>query len=74
MRSGSFKDNVTNKLFAYKSHPHTYIYIYVYKQDLELNIPQGLIYHKTQQRQATSSSTEIPTEDWAAAAANSMKM
>ena len=40
MSSDSFKNNVTYKLFAYKS--------YIYQQDLELHNPRGLICHKTQ--------------------------
>ena len=40
IRSGSFKNNVTNKLFANK----------LYKQDVALNKPQGLICHKTQRQ------------------------
>ena len=43
MSSDSFKNDVTDKLFTYKS----YI-IYMYKQDLVLNNPQELICHKTQ--------------------------
>ena len=38
MSSGLFKNNITNKLFAFK-------------QDLVLNNPQGLICHKTQPNQ-----------------------
>ena len=38
MNSGLFENNVTYRLFAYKS--------YVYKQDLTLNNPQGLNKHK----------------------------
>ena len=45
MNSGSFKNNVTYKLFTYKSHTHTHththIYIYIYIKDLPLNL-QGL--------------------------------
>ena len=41
MNSGSFENNVTNKLFVYTS------YIY----DLVLNNPQWSIYHKVQQNQ-----------------------
>ena len=39
MTSDSSKDDVTNKLFAYKS--------YMHEQDLALNNPEGLICHKT---------------------------
>ena len=46
MSSGSFKNHVTYKLFAYKS----YIYI-CNKHDLALNNPQELIYNKTQSNQ-----------------------
>ena len=35
----SFKNEVSYKLFVYKS------YIYMYKQDLVLNNHKGLIYH-----------------------------
>ena len=42
MSSGSFKINVTNKLFAYKTHIYA---IYMYKQDLALNDQQELICH-----------------------------
>ena len=38
--SGSFKNNVTYKLFAFKT--------YMHKKDLTLNNPQVLISHKTQ--------------------------
>ena len=31
MTSDSFKNDVTNKLFAYKSYIYIYIYIYIYK-------------------------------------------
>ena len=46
MSFGLFKNNVTNKLFIYKSYV---FYIYMYKQDLALNNQQVLICHKTQQ-------------------------
>ena len=41
MSSDSFKNNVTYKLFVYKSYK-------MFKQDLALNNSQGLICHKTQ--------------------------
>ena len=44
MSSGSFKNDVTYKLFTYK------LYIYK-KQDLTLNCLQGLICYKTQSNQ-----------------------
>ena len=46
MSSGLFKNNVTYKLFAYKSYM-----IYIYQDDLALNNLQGLIWHKTQPNQ-----------------------
>ena len=48
MNSGSFKNDITNKLFTYKSYRYN---AYVYKQDLTLNNPEGLIFHKTQPNQ-----------------------
>ena len=45
MSSGSFKNNVTYKIFACKS--YIYIYIYIYIKDLALNNLQGVICHKT---------------------------
>ena len=54
MSFGLFK-NVTYKLFAYKSYDiYIYIYIYIYKQDLALNNPQELIFHKIQPSQTKS--------------------
>ena len=53
MRSSSFKNKVTHKLFLYKLHIYIYtyiyiyIYIYVYKQYMALNNPKELICHKT---------------------------
>ena len=43
MYSGSFKNNVTNKLFADES----YLCVSVHEQDLRLNNLQGLICRKT---------------------------
>ena len=49
MNSGSFKNDVRYKYFAYKSnYIYIYIYIYIYKQDLALNKPQRLICYRTQ--------------------------
>ena len=55
MNSGSFKNNVTCKLFAHKPYIYIYVYIYIYiyiyiereRENLALNNPQGLICHKT---------------------------
>ena len=50
MRPGSFKNNVTYKLFTNKSYMCVlvYVYMYIYEQDLELN---NLIYHKIKPNQ-----------------------
>ena len=45
MSSGLFKNNVSYKLFIYKSYMFN---IYMYKQDFPQNNLQGLICHKTQ--------------------------
>ena len=50
MTFSSFKNEVTDKLFAYK-----YIYIYIYKQNLVLDSLLGLICHKIQSNQPTNS-------------------
>ena len=46
--SGLFKNNVTYKLFIYKSYIFN-IYIYIYIKDLVLNNLQSLIWRKTNQ-------------------------
>ena len=48
LSSGAFKNNVTKKLFVYKSHTHV---CGCCKQGLALNNPQELMYHKTQLNQ-----------------------
>ena len=54
----SLLKNVTNKQFASKLHLHTHIY--VYKQDLALNNPQGLIWHKTPTKQQSGEMLTSP--------------
>ena len=48
MSSNLYKNNVINQLFTNK------LYIYIYKQDLTLNNPQELIFHKTPTNQSTN--------------------
>ena len=45
MNPGSFKNNVTYKLFFYKSNMYN---IYMYKHAIALDNQQGLIYRKIQ--------------------------